>query len=163
MRTSRFVDTATPKNGRTAKLRGGRSGAVLVAVLTCVLIVVALIGGAIKCTLTARRQCKLELQMQQAELLLQAGIDRISSKVSNSTDDADAVFASLPTWDARAALPEFAIAEVSYQRSSADDGATTGIRCTARLGVSTSPEHVIQVSRDWKLTNIQPQVRKSTL
>jgi hypothetical protein len=124
-------------NGSQSKARS-RSGAVLIAVLTCVLIVVALLGGAIKSTLTARRQSKLELQMQQAELLLQAGLDRL---VLLNED-----FAQSSVWDAKAALHDFAIAEVVYQPEVKDG--EMWVRCTARLGVGSSPEAAIQLSRD---------------
>jgi hypothetical protein len=119
-------------NGSQSKARS-RSGAVLIAVLTCVLIVVALLGGAIKSTLTARRQSKLELQMQQAELLLQAGLDRL---VLLNED-----FAQSSVWDAKAALHDFAIAEVVYQPEVKDG--EMWVRC-----VGSSPEAAIQLSRD---------------
>lgn len=126
---------------RRSVLRKQRDGAVLVAVLASLVIVIALVGSAIRSTLQGRRQCKLELQMQQAEVLLQAGMDRIAS--------ADVAKADWQTWDARLALPEFDIAEVRYE-SLASEGAV--VRCTARLGLSTSPELAVQISRDLKLT-----------
>jgi type II secretory pathway component PulK len=63
-----------------------RCGAILIAVLVCLVIVMALIGGLLQGTLRARRQLLAERDRRQAELLLQAGLDRAALALASETD-----------------------------------------------------------------------------
>ena len=63
-----------------------QSGAVLVAALVCLLIVVTILGSMLQGTLRARRQLHAERDMRQTGLLLQAGADRAALRLSNETD-----------------------------------------------------------------------------
>ena len=63
---------------RLQTLRDGstRSGAVLVAALVCLLIVMSILGTMLQSSLRTGRQLHVERDRQQAEFLLQAGADR---------------------------------------------------------------------------------------
>lgn len=63
-----------------------RRGAILVAALVALVIVMALIGALVQGTLRARRQLHVERDRRQAELLLQAGLDRASLRLASETD-----------------------------------------------------------------------------
>src|SRR5215212_2333351 len=58
-----------------------RQGAVLVAALVCLLIVMAMLGAMLKGTLIAQRQLHRERDLRQTELLLQAGSDRAAYRL----------------------------------------------------------------------------------
>lgn len=66
--------------------RRERRGAVLVAALVCLLIVMALLGAMLQGALRARRQLHAERDLRQAELLLQAGMDRAADRLANDAD-----------------------------------------------------------------------------
>ncbi len=51
-------------------------GAVLVAALVCLLVVMGIIGGMLRGALGARRQLHAERDLRQTELLVEAGADR---------------------------------------------------------------------------------------
>lgn len=119
-----------------------RSGAVLIAVLACMMITIVLVGGAMKSTMAARRQCKSELQMQQAELLLQAGIDRVAT-----INQSDSVTTAPALWNAQSALPAYEIATVEYQLVEPTDINARGLKCTVRLALSNQAKELIQLSR----------------
>lgn len=61
-------------------------GTVLIAALVCLVIVMAVIGSMLTGTLRARRQLHVERNRRQAELLLQAGLERARFKAAK--DDA---------------------------------------------------------------------------
>lgn len=127
---------------RSDKKRPSRSGAVLIAVLACMMITVVLVGGAMKSTMAARRQCKSELQMQQAELLLQAGVDRVAAIVqSDSATTAPAL------WNAQSAMPAYEIATVEYQIVEPTELHGRGLQCTVKLALSNQAKELIQLSR----------------
>jgi len=56
--------------------RPHRRGAVLVAALVCLLIVMAMLSSMLQGALRARRQLHVERDLRQTELLLQAGVER---------------------------------------------------------------------------------------
>lgn len=143
--TSRLV---RPKGSRK-KLAGTdrssqqpREGAVLVAVLACMVITMVLVGGAIKSTLTARKLCKSELRMQQAELLLQAGIDRVGQ-----LEIASQASTTIPTWDVRSAFPSYSQAQVAYLLVDSDQADRLSVKCTVQLALTDRPQDTIQYSR----------------
>lgn len=140
---------------RSRRHRSQRFGAVLVGVLACIMVTVALIGSAIKVTLAARRDCKADQQMLQAEMLLQAAIDRLHQHNEGSTQDMQ-----LPsTWDASPALTEFVVAKANYQVCNSNpetvasgladqnSDSTVCVQVTALLYKSDSPSEKIQLSR----------------
>ena len=61
-----------------------RRAAVLVCVLACLIVVTGLMVSLAKSTIQARRETRLRHQMQQTQLLLDAGIARASRKFSES-------------------------------------------------------------------------------
>jgi hypothetical protein len=72
------------------RLQQNRRGLVLTAALVCLVVSMAIIGTMLKAALTARRQLHTERDVRQAELLLQAGFDRATSKLAaDSTFDGD--------------------------------------------------------------------------
>jgi type II secretory pathway pseudopilin PulG len=79
--------TATaPRPINRARLTTGshsrqRRGAVLVVALSCMAIVMAIVGVMLQSALHARRQLRLERQLRQAELLVEAGLDRAAIKL----------------------------------------------------------------------------------
>lgn len=63
-----------------------RRGAILVVALVCLVIVMALVGVLLQGTLRARRQLHAERDRRQAELLLQAGLDRAALRAAGQAD-----------------------------------------------------------------------------
>lgn len=124
------------------KKRSSRSGAVLIAVLACMMITIVLVGGAMKSTMAARRQCKSELQMQQAELLLQAGVDRVAMIVQS-----ESVTTVPDLWNAQSALPAYEVATVEYQIVEPSEINVRGLKCTVKLALSNQAKELIQLSR----------------
>jgi type II secretory pathway component PulK len=61
-------------------------GAVLVAALVCMLIVMALVGSMLERTLRARRQLLVERDLRQTQWLLQAGLDRAAFRLARESD-----------------------------------------------------------------------------
>lgn len=131
--------------------RSPREGAVLIAVLACMMITIVLVGGAIKSTMAARRQCKSELQMQQAELLLQAGVDRVATIVQN-----DSVTTAPALWNAQSALPAYEVATVEYQIVEPTENNLRGLQCTVKLALSNQAKELIQLSRIIPLKTSKP-------
>ena len=67
---------------RSASSRRRARGAVLVAALVCLLIVTAMLSTMLQGALRARRQLHRERDLRQAELLLQAGVERAAFRLS---------------------------------------------------------------------------------
>jgi type II secretory pathway component PulK len=63
-----------------------RRGTILIVALVCLVIIMALIGSLLQGTLRARRQLHAERDRRQAELLLQAGLDRAALRLASETD-----------------------------------------------------------------------------
>ena len=126
--------------------RSPREGAVLIAVLACMMITIVLVG-----TMAARRQCKSELQMQQAELLLQAGVDRVATIVQN-----DSVTTAPALWNAQSALPAYEVATVEYQIVEPTENNVRGLQCTVKLALSNQAKELIQLSRIIPLKTSKP-------
>src|SRR2546423_6395914 len=63
-----------------------RQGAVLVAALVCLLVVMAMLGAMLKGTLLAQRQLHRERDLRQTELLLQAGSDRAAYRLASDAN-----------------------------------------------------------------------------
>lgn len=72
---------------RQSMLPGSRRrGAVIIAALVCLLIVMALLGAMLQGTLRARRQMHVERDLRQCELLLQAGAERAVHRLAQESD-----------------------------------------------------------------------------
>jgi hypothetical protein len=56
--------------------RRARRGAILLAALVCLTIVVSIVGSMLLAALASGRQVRTERDLRQCELLLQAGVDR---------------------------------------------------------------------------------------
>ena len=63
-----------------------RKGVVLVTALVCLLIVMTMVAAMLKGALGAQRQLHVQRDARQAELLLQAGIDRAALRLAKETD-----------------------------------------------------------------------------
>jgi hypothetical protein len=61
-------------------------GAVLVAALVCLLIVMSMLGTMLRSTLRTGRQLHVERDRQQAEFLLQAGADRAAQLLASNPE-----------------------------------------------------------------------------
>jgi Tfp pilus assembly protein PilX len=78
-RTAAVTDRRKPSTLR-------RRGAVLVSALVCMLVVMALLGSMLLNTLSATRQMRMERELRQCELLLQAGLDRAAYRLSQDAN-----------------------------------------------------------------------------
>ncbi len=137
--------------------RSPRQGAVLIAVLACMMITIVMVGGAMKSTMAARRQCKSELQMQQAELLLQAGIDRVATLVQG-----DSLTTAPELWNAHSALPAYEVATVEYQIVEPSENYARGLKCTVKLALSNQAKEMIQLSRVIPIKTTQASAQSQT-
>ncbi|MEX2316010.1 MAG: hypothetical protein WD669_02590 [Pirellulales bacterium] len=63
-----------------------RRGAVLVAALVCMLVVITILGGMLQGTLRARRQLHTQRDLRQTELLVEAGADRAAFRLARDLD-----------------------------------------------------------------------------
>jgi hypothetical protein len=63
-----------------------RRGAVLVAALVCMLVVMMILGSMFQGVVRAHRQLHRERDLRQTELLLQAGCDRAAVQLLNTDD-----------------------------------------------------------------------------
>lgn len=78
----------TPSNTRQRSLRqkrrrrGKRRGVLLVAVIVCMAVVMGIVGTLLRSALSARRQLRVERDLRQVELLLEAGVDRAVAKLA---------------------------------------------------------------------------------
>lgn len=122
-------------------LRGnmGRSmrrdrGAVLVAALVALLIVMSLLGTMLLGAIAARRQLRAERQLRQCELLLRAGIDRAAAQKAK-----DAAYRG-ETWQlSKGALPGGeARVLIAVRPAAADMPATLEITAEYPLGDESS-------------------------
>jgi hypothetical protein len=96
--------------------RGGRRGVMVIAALTCLLIVTALIGNMLRGAIAARRHLHAERDRRQAELLLQAAADRAARRLASDPQYRG------DTWD----LPAEAIVGHGAGRVSTELSRSTG-------------------------------------
>jgi hypothetical protein len=71
---------------RTCHAANSRRGAVLFIALVCLLIIMSILGQMLQGSLRAQRQLHPERDLRQAELLLQAGIDRAAYRLAREPD-----------------------------------------------------------------------------
>lgn len=127
-----------------------RCGAVLVATLVCLLVVMGMLGTMLQGTLRAHRQLRRERDLRQTELLLQAGGDRAVYRLANEPNYRG------ETWN----LPADAIADKGEGRiiieiSPADGQSARKAKVVAEypLGGETS----IRRSRTFQVLTQQPR------
>lgn len=138
---------ATGLNPRqsTGSLRHSRSGAVLVAVLTCTFVSLALVAVAFNGSVTSRRQCPSELQRQQAAYLLQAGRLRAAGQVQHDPSYSGEV------WDLTTAFSSYDLARVEITPKDSADSKKRRFGVVVHLGHASAPERTIQLSRSFLL------------
>lgn len=78
----RFEPSWRPIRRHTCRCRRGMA---VIAALTCLLIVTAIIGSMLQSALRARRQLHAERDRRQTELLLQAGADRAAFRLATES------------------------------------------------------------------------------
>jgi len=81
--TPRLHTSRWPNRRRAGR---GRRGMVVIAALTCLLIVTAIVGSMLQSALRARRQLHVERDRRQTELLLQAGADRALQRLTTEPE-----------------------------------------------------------------------------
>ncbi|MGN6545784.1 MAG: hypothetical protein ACTHK7_12095 [Aureliella sp.] len=67
-------------------MRRSPRGTVLICVLACLIVVTALIGSTTQAALRARNAARIEKQVRQGELLLEAGVLRAAQQLKKSAD-----------------------------------------------------------------------------
>ncbi len=121
-----------------------RSGAILICVLACMVVVSGMMIAFTQATLSARREANYRLQIQQTQLLMDAGIQRASSQLAQSDDYTG------ETWSPSAALDRFDGAKVKIEVSpNPKDKASLWVLVTASLNpdspIRTTRSHRFQV------------------
>lgn len=87
-----------------------RGGSLLICVVACISIVSSILMGATHSALRARSQVRVERQLRQVELLLEAGVRRAAARAAEQ-DEYDG-----ETWTLAAdAIPEFARGRVDIE------------------------------------------------
>lgn len=156
-----MIRNLLPPQRRTGKaLARRRTGAVLIAVLACLVVTTAIAALTVRQSLEARRQGRVERQLRQTQYLLDAGIRRAAERLR-----ADASYSG-ETWQPTAALARFGAVLVEIRitgvdRDEATDEATKAdasandptaaaterqVEVTARLGPGESAAHATQLS-----------------
>lgn len=124
--------------------RGHRGGIVLVCVLVCMGIASTIVLASVQSSLTARRQMRTEIQLEQTRWLLEAGVVRA---VQNARADSDY---QGETWQVDDAVDEFERARIEITVRRGEPSAET-----ARVDV------IAQVSQD--TPNAKPTRRSRSL
>lgn len=137
-------NSSLPSGGRTK-----RAGVILIVVLACLAISVGMIANSLRSATQARRELQVNLQRQQTEWLLLAGIGRARTELQLTS--------AYPgeTWDASEDLPEFQAAVVTIDILQPDelsrdallrDGLQRDVRVTARLEAAGANAQATQLS-----------------
>ena len=79
---SRSLFRSGPRQSRQRE----RRGAVIIAALVCLLIVVALLGALLQGALRSRRQLRMQRDLRQCELLAEAGLARATDRLAQQAD-----------------------------------------------------------------------------
>ncbi|HAC89719.1 MAG TPA: hypothetical protein DCF63_03680, partial [Planctomycetaceae bacterium] len=124
-----------------------RSGAVLVAVLTCTFVSMALITVAFSSSLSARRQCRWELQRQQAAYLIQAGRLRATEQLHLDPSYSGEV------WDVTSAFTSYDLARIDISPIPISESSGRQYTIVAQLGYANAPERTVQITRTFLLSD----------
>ena len=117
-----------PTNRRPAAPTAMRGGSVLVCVIVCMAVATAIVASVTRSALQNRRQARVEHQVRQAELLLEAGIHRAIAKLQTQ-----AKFEG-ETWSLEAdAIPRFGPAVVEIKATTGKRTNTRNVLVTASL------------------------------
>lgn len=109
-----------------------RQGTLVVCVLVCLLVVASLAGATTHAALRWRRSIRLDRQMLQTELLLDAGILRAAKQLRSSADYRG------ETWRPSRESVGFESPMVEIQVTRRDDPATHQVKVVAQLGTPLS-------------------------
>ena len=137
-----------------------RRGATLVAVLAAMAIVLIMLGGMLKIALLGRRQFLKELELRQAECLLEAAAERAVSRLR-----AEPGWTGGRTTVASEAIVGRGDAEVTTAVTPSDDGVSLGLVVEYPVGrpASVRRERVIRVAREAFTPNQLPTIPPSTV
>ena len=118
----------------TNRRKHRRGAAMIVLVLTCLLVVSALVGSMTHATLGARRVVRMEHQMRQTELLLDAGVLRATGQLKVDSEY------SGESWQPATSLERFQGPHVAIRvTTAADEPRARLIEVTASLGAGADP------------------------
>lgn len=133
-----------------------RSGAVLICVLTCLLVVSGLAVAMLKSALQARKAVRLERHRAQAELLLEAGILRAVDKLSHDAEYRGEVW-ELPA----ATLSDTEPARVEIDIATSSDNVSQAVSIVAQFPADTA----LSVRRSYTFTvsNVAGSLREPSV
>jgi len=137
-----------------------RRGATLVAVLAAMAVVLLMLGGMLKIALLGRRQFLKELELRQAECLLEAAAERAVIRLR-----ADPGWTGGQTTVASEAIVGNGAAEVTTSVTPSDDGVSIGLVVEYPAGRpdSVRRERAIRVAREAFMPNQPPVIPPSTV
>jgi type II secretory pathway pseudopilin PulG len=137
-----------------------RRGATLVAVLAAMAVVLIMLGGMLKIALLGRRQFLKELELRQAECLLEAAAERAVSRLR-----ADPGWTGGQTTVASEAIVGNGAANVTTSVTPSDDGVRLGLVVEYPTGRpdSVRRERVIRMAREAFMPNELPALPPSTV
>lgn len=121
-------------------LRRSRSGTVLICVLACLIVVTALIGSTTQAALRARNAARVQKQLRQTELLLEAGVLRAAQQLKRSAD-----------YDGEEWHPQLFPASQAKSKAESDGEVHSGGQATVDIRVTeaddSSKRHIEVVAR----------------
>ena len=115
-----------------------RRGAVLIVAIVCLSIATAIATAGVRHALMARRQARLDHQLRQTELLLDAGLRRAIKALSADRDYQGERWALDPALSGFAGAFEGATVEI---KASAQDGGQRVFEVTAAIGPASNPAY----------------------
>lgn|GEM_PF-1030303 len=137
-----------------------RRGATLVVVLAAMAVVLLMVGGMLKIALLGRRQFLKELELRQAECLLEAAAERAVSRLRAEPD-----WTGGQTTVASEAIVGNGAAEVTTSVTPSDDGVRLGLVVEYPAGRpdSVRRERTLRVAREAFMPNQLPALPPSTV
>ena len=137
-----------------------RRGATLVVVLAAMAVVLLMLGGMLKIALLGRRQFLKELELRQAECLLEAAAERAVSRLRAEPD-----WTGAQTTVASESIVGNGAAEVTTSVTPSDDGVRLGLVVEYPVGRpdSVRRERAIRVAREAFMPNQPPFIPPSTV
>ncbi|MGI9472992.1 MAG: hypothetical protein ACR2NZ_15740 [Rubripirellula sp.] len=79
--------------------RSSRDGTLVICVLVCLLVASSMVIATTRSALQARRECRVQQQLRQTELLLDAGVRRAAGQLNNDADYQGEQWTLLPIAD----------------------------------------------------------------
>ena len=138
----------------------GRRGATLIAVLAAMAVVLIMLGGMLKIALLGRRQFLKELELRQAECLLEAACERAVSRLR-----AEPGWTGGQTTVASEAIVGAGAAEVTTTVTPGEDGVSLGLVVEYPVGRpdSVRRERALRVAREVLQPLPSPAIPPSTV